>query len=342
MSKKFSVKLDHQSSHLVQDSTRNWGRFTRTPIANPNDEFSGFKRLWRQFRTKEWVGFDISHPEIYAAMIIQDAKILKTSEIYFYESNHQLQTEHHAVKVGSNLKISEDLLHSSLKFKTQKYHLEYLFDDQKVVIRIGIPRNGSQASIEAEIILDAQKKSHPLVVSALLPPSGTMYTNKIIFPASGWVKIDDRSYTLEPERDLLIMDEHKSQLPYRTQWTWGTFAYHSEGNFVGANFATRPQYPDQEEESCIWTPDGVEPLSNITFSKMGTDVLSPWKITSEDGRLDVTFTPTGRKVVKENLLVFAIDYFQMFGKYSGTLKGKNKTWTFKDINGLCEDMKMRS
>lgn len=342
MPQQYPVQLDHSATHLVENSVRNWGRFVSTPIANPLDQFTGLRRVWEKFRTKEWVGFDISHPDFYAAMIIQDAKILKTSEIYVYETERKLQTKHRAARLRSETKISQDLLHSTVCYQTSKYHLDYNFNEKTVAIRINIPKNGKQASIEATIILEARQKSHPLVVSAPLPPSGSMYTNKIIFPASGWIKIDDRKYELLPNRDLVIMDEHKSHLPYRTQWTWGTFAFHADGNFAGANFATRPQYPDQEEESCIWTPEGVEPLRNIVFEKMGCEIYSPWKITSKDCRLDVLFQPTGRKVVKDNLGIFAIDYFQMFGQYSGTIKGKNKFWTFEGIHGLCEDMKMRA
>lgn len=328
------------NSNLVENGTRHYGRFLKTPIANPLDEFSGLKRVFKNLRTKEWAGFDISHPEFHSAMIMQDAKYLKSSTIYIYDVATGEMNEHEAASMDFSL--STDLLHSSPKFQTKNYSLCYEFSDSVAKILIDIAATKTAKAIKAEIVLDAPRKSFPLVVSAKLPQGGTMYTNKLIFPASGFLQVGAKRYDFDAARDLVILDEHKSHLPYNTEWTWGTFAFPTDGNFVGANFAVRPQFPDQEEESCLWSPQGAEPLANITFEKLGKDDNAEWKIQSADGRLDVTFTPLGQKTVKKNFLFAAIDYYQMFGTYRGSIRGANKTWTFENIHGLFEQMKMRS
>lgn len=325
---------------LVENSSRHYGRFERTPIANPLDEFSGLKRIFENLRTKEWVGFDLSHPELHGTMILQDAKYLKSSALYIFDVATGEMNEHEAASMDFSL--STDLLHSSPQFQAKNYSIRYEFSDRVAKILIDISATKTAKAIKAEIILDVTKQSKPLVVSAKLPNGGTMYTNKIIFPASGYLQVGEKCYNFEPARDLVILDEHKSHLPYNTEWTWGTFALHADGNFVGANFATRPQLENQEEESCLWTPQAAESLANIRFEKVGTDDNAAWKIQSADGRLDVVFTPLGRKTVKKNFVVAAIDYYQMFGTYSGTIRGAHKTWTFENSHGLCEQMKMRS
>ncbi|MGG0717221.1 DUF2804 family protein [Robertmurraya massiliosenegalensis] len=141
----------------------------------------------------------------------------------------------------------------------------------------------------------------------------------------------DRTYTFDPSRDIAILDEHRTILPYRTTWLWGTFATIIEDGVIGANFADRPIVEGTDEESCLWTPGACEPLADITFEPTSNDPLDPWIIKSADGRLDVTFTPEDRKVLA------SIDYWQMVGTYTGTIAGIE----IKDVRGVYESMRAR-
>jgi hypothetical protein len=54
------------------------------------------------------------------------------------------------------------------------------------------------------------------------------------------------------------------------------------------------------------------------------------------------FTPEGRKSVKRQLGVLAIDYFQMFGRYAGTVRADDGTViVVNDVHGVCESMDAR-
>jgi hypothetical protein len=167
-----------------------------------------------------------------------------------------------------------------------------------------------------------------------------MYTNKVLFPVEGLLRVGDREFVFDAGRDLAILDEHKSFLPYRTMWTWGTFATQTPA-LIGANFVDRPELPGEQEESCIWTPTAAESLADVAFDRETPAPLSPWHIASADGRLDVTFTPEGRKDVKHQLGVFAIDYFQAYGTYRGTLDTGDGKVALTDVHGVCEHMDAR-
>jgi hypothetical protein len=64
-------------------------------------------------------------------------------------------------------------------------------------------------------------------------------------------------------------------------------------------------------------------------------------VTSKDGRLDVTFEPEGRKGVKHQLGLFAIDYFQMYGHYRGIIRGADGDHAIDGVHGVCETMRAR-
>ncbi len=328
---------------LVEDRQRHFGRFARTPRAIPWAALSGPSRAYEWFRTKEWVGFTLMHPEMSCSMIMQDAKYLATSDLYIDDWATGTLIQRSGNRLGGSLRLPADLLHSACAFDAKGYRLGYAFGADEVIVAVDLKPSAESPAIQGRLSLDVAHASPPLVVSARLP-GGSMYTNKIIYPASGVLTYGEHRYVFEPGRDVAILDEHKSHLPRHTEWTWGTFALPVSATsdypagIAGANFAARPAVAGQEEESCIWTPTAAEPLSDVTFTRLGDDELSPWRIRSEDERLDVTFTPRGRKEVHQFAIVANIDYTQWFGTYSGTLRGADNSWRINDVHGVCEHM----
>jgi hypothetical protein len=331
-------------AQLVSGGTRTYGRFAARPaLVNPLDESSRVPRALRRLRLKEWIGFTLVHPELYSSLIIQDANFLASSEIYAYDRSTKRLHQHAANARGGSLAMPEALLGSRPVFDKPGYRVAYTFadDGKRARIQADIAATAQAPAIAADLTLHGDRASAPLSVSSRIP-GGKLYTHKAVFPAEGTYRIGDTTTTFDPERDAAIIDEHKSFFPYRTNWLWGTFASVAGGIGVGANFAARPGVHGAEEESCVWTPTACEPLSGITFSPPAADPAGPWQVTSADGRLDVTFTPEGRKDVKVQLGLFALDYYQLFGSYQGTLRSLDGTaYPVDGVHGVCESFRAR-
>lgn len=303
-----------------------FGRFASRPaVVDPLAGFTGPSRWLRRTRLKEWAGFLLLHPEWSCSFIMQDAKYLASSEFFAYRRADDVLHRHEAVGPPGSLRLPIDLLDSTCRFDRRGYHLSYGFDGAGGAHRLQFAFDATKhgPAVSGELTLDASASSAPLAVSARLP-KGSLYTYKAIFPVSGTLRVGGDEVVYEPERDLAIIDEHRSLLPYRTDWTWGTFALRTDDGIVGANFATRPHLGGQEEESALWFPGVCEPLADITFTPTSDDPLAPWTITSADGRLEVTFTPVRRNIVNHQLGLFAVDYFMMYGSYRGIVRGADR------------------
>jgi len=326
---------------LVEGGSRRWGRLPGRPVSvNPLDEYAGIFRSMRRWRLKEWVGFTLVHPELYSSLIVQDAAYLASSQIYTAESG--VLTEHSRNAAGGSLRPPEVLLAGGhVEVRKPGYLISYDFSSDSHTIKIEVDGSATAATIRGTLILDATAESAPLTVSSHLAPprsDARMFTYKAIFPVYGTLVVGDRTYTFDSARDLAIIDEHKSFFPYRTHWRWGTFATMTVEGPVGANFVRRPELPGEPEESCLWVPGSAEPLADICFER-GAD--KTWNIASADGRLDVVFTPEGRKGLKHQLGLAAIDYFQMYGTYRGVLRGRRRAYDLDGVHGVCESMKAR-
>ncbi|HEY7323225.1 MAG TPA: DUF2804 family protein [Streptosporangiaceae bacterium] len=330
---------------LVDDGVRRYGRFAARPASvNPLDEFTGLARRLRRLRLKEWIGFTLLHPDWYSSLIMQDAHYLASSEIYAYDRRVGALHQHAANGRGGSLAMPARLAGGHSSFRRRGYRIDYDFaagPERRHMLQLDIAATHAAPAIRGELELDAGHSSAPLSVSSRLPGGGRLYTHKAIFPAHGLLRVGDQEIDFDGSRDLAIIDEHKSMLPYRTTWLWGTFALHTADGIVGANVVDRPEVPGQEEESCLWTPGSCEPLADVEFQPQAGGASAPWRIFSRDGRLDVTFEPEGRKQVRHQLGVFAIDYFQLFGRYRGTLRGADRAHLIDGAHGVCESMRAR-
>lgn len=328
---------------LVERGVRRHGRFTQRPtFVNPLDAFGTLTRPLRRLRLKEWVGFTLVHPAWYGSFIIQDAHYLASSEVYAYDRRRRVLQQHARTARGGTLDLPADLLDGRCAFRRPGYELTFDFSREhgRHRLRFDIAATREAKAFRGVLELDARRASPPLSVSSRLP-GGAMYTHKAIFPIEGVLRVGEEEIVFDGSRDLAILDEHKSFLPYQTTWLWGTFAMNTDEGLVGANFAERPSIPGEEDESCIWTPRSAEALGELRFEPQSADPLAPWHIHARDGRLDVTFEPEGRKAVRHDFGVVAIDYFQMFGHYRGTLRGADRVHEFDGIHGVCERMDAR-
>lgn len=246
---------------------------------------------------------------------------------------------------GATLGLPDDLWHGGrCRVATRRYLLCYDFDIDSgtITVRIDCAADQRGPAITGALTLYVEGAAPPLSLSAKLTSSIDYYTFKQPFPVGGTLTVGDRTYAFERARDFAILDEHRSQFPYSTLWTWGTFAVAMTGGVVGSNFAQRQELSDDDDESSNWVPGAAEPLAGVQFDVASDDPLSTVRIRDRDGRLDVLFTPAGRKAVKANLVVAAIDYWQLAGTYRGAVTSlAGESYSFDDVPGILERMKTR-
>ena len=328
---------------LLPERVRTCGRFESRPqVVDPLEAFAGVERRLRRLRLKEWIGFTLIHPDLNCSLVMQDAHYLASSEIYTFDRRRDHLHEHASNARGGSPTLPRELFGSQCVYARPGYEVVYAFGAERGTHRISLDIAATRRgpAMHGELTLDGTGAPPPLSVSSRLP-GGAIYTHKRLYPASGSIRVGDSEFVFNPARDLAILDEHRSFLPYQTRWLWGTFAHIGLDGPVGANFISRARGAAEPEESCIWAPHAAEPIDDVSFAPQSADPLSPWRVWSADGRLDVIFEPDGRKNVKHQLLIAAIDYFQLFGRYTGTLRSAERTHTLRGVHGVCECMLAR-
>jgi hypothetical protein len=70
--------------------------------------------------------------------------------------------------------------------------------------------------------------------------------------------------------------------------------------------------------------------------------MTPWRFTSDDGRLQLEFTPFKERIARTNLGIIQSEVHQMFGRYNGRfVTGEGVPVDIHDLTGFAEEHQAR-
>lgn len=105
--------------------------------------------------------------------------------------------------------------------------------------------------------------------------------------------------------------------PRHTTWNWASVAGETaDGRRFGANLVA---HFHNGVENAIWLGDEIIPLSQATFIYDQSNVLSPWRIRTEDGGVDLRVVPEGERKEHLNVGLMVSHFTQPFGRVEGTV-----------------------
>lgn len=305
-------------------------------------------KLWRRFRTKEWVGFGIVHPDFYLSTMISNTKYLASGVVYLVDRRSGTLYEYEEPGLPFLVPVAGSTYGGVCRFSGLRIKLEFRFDLEAGRHRLSFDVAGRKdaPAIKGELNLRQDfAECAPLVASLPVVPKHHTYTNKALMPTSGELRIGTETIRYLPERDLANLDEQKGYYPYVTKWRWASCAGHDEkGRILGLNIADHQfENPSVYNENALWAAGELERLGAATLEFDEKAPLDPWTIRDADGQVDLRFMSEGRKRVNYQFGVIKIDYFQAFGRFSGLLRRADGTvLNYDSLYGVAERMFMRS
>lgn len=190
--------------------------------------------------------------------------------------------------------------------------------------------------IKAELSLQPEPESLPMAMCTPTGYSGWTYTQKHnALKVNGTLEIN--------HRDIPLLDVHAGYdfsagyMRRETSWRWASISARSNNTNIGLNLAAGVNETGGCE-NVLWV-DGRRHLLNdaqFTFSRQDTHL--PWQITSVDGRINLTFTPSNHRSEKLNLWLLKSNFRQFIGHFSGSIKDNEGTiHQLDEVLGLTED-----
>jgi len=130
-------------------------------------------------------------------------------------------------------------------------------------------------------------------------------------PVKGWADVDGQRWSLVDAVGCL--DASNGLLAHDTAWRWAC----AHGPDVGFNLQ---QGYFGGQENALWLGGELIPLGAACFEFDVRNPMTTWRVHTDDGLLDLHFTPEGGRHDERNLMLVASHYVQPVGTFTGFVK----------------------
>lgn len=207
-----------------------------------------------------------------------------------------------------------------------------------------VERGAGEDAYRVEVIaeglrLDARLSAvgapDPMGIVAEIPGGLVDVTEKgVLLGVTGEVTIAGKTRSLDGGTGGY--DYTQGYLARHTHWRW---AFALGKTAAGERFALNmAQSAPLAPECTAWIGDELFPLSEGKFAFDEGRPLGPWRLTTDDGAVDLAFSPDGLHAEFTDLVIVKSRFIQPAGTFSGTLRlpGKGEV-AIRDVLGVVED-----
>ncbi len=229
------------------------------------------------------------------------------------------------------------------------YALRFENDGQTRVLTVRVDNFDGDKPLTARVALtDAPRDS--MVIATPFPAKKTAfyYNQKInCLRAEGDVTFDGQTYPFRKETATAVLDWGRGVWTYNNTWYWGSASGYVDGVPFGMNLGYGFGDTSAASENMLFYNGVAHKLEEVDFgipqTADGRDAfMSPWRLTSSNGRLDLAFAPIMDRASRTNALIIESDQHQVFGAFSGTVVlDDGAKLSIRNLIGFAEKVKNR-
>lgn len=188
----------------------------------------------------------------------------------------------------------------------------------------------------------SQTSNKSMVIATPFKKDRHFYYNQKInnLICNGTFQIGERKHVFKDA--LGVLDWGRGVWTYNNTWYWGSLSTKDkEGNYKGFNLGYGFGDPSAASENMAFFNKEAYKLNDVQFliprnAKGEYMYEEPWKIISERGDINMTFTPIVDRHCDTNLGVLCSLQHQVFGYFNGEIKCKKKIIKFENALGMAE------
>lgn len=303
------IPLCDSRGHLNPDAV-GWSPQPRVACSLPGN----------QGRRKRWNHWTINTPDWTLSLIQADIDYAAYGAVYFLDLGSGHHVAHSQLSLfGRGCRLPDTPL-GSHAFEHPRLQLH--FNEYPGRVRL-TATSANIGGLPLHLALDIQRPAHLESVN-LVVPFGTKgfhaTCRQVGLPVSGSIHLGDREYQCNNGQSFASMDFGRGVWPMHSHWTRAVFA--APGG-IGGNFGSGWTDGSGLTENALWFGGLLLHLDqNVQMRQSQASPLAPWQLFTDDGQVDLTFTPRQVHVAKPRLalgLLYA-DTQEWFGHYDGLLR----------------------
>ncbi|MGE5047530.1 MAG: DUF2804 domain-containing protein [Deltaproteobacteria bacterium] len=172
---------------------------------------------------------------------------------------------------------------------------------------------------QVDLVLELGRAPPPISAVAPVGVEGRFdFTQKtVLVPAEGEVRSANVRFPVRGQ--LAGLDYTHGLLARDTAWRWAFGCGRSGSREAGFNFSEG--FLQGEGENAVWLDGEPRAVGPVSFTFDPASPMGPWRIRSQDGRVDLAFQPEGFRAQAVDLKLVLSRYLQPFGTFTGVLDG---------------------
>ncbi|MCP9759954.1 DUF2804 domain-containing protein [Aquitalea sp. S1-19] len=262
-------------------------------------------RLTRKLHHKRWQYAAFAHDNYFIGVAVVDLGWCSTAFAYLFDRQKREVTASFSADglPGLSAKI-EDRAFGHARFCAGGGKLVFTREAGRMLLEVRTPA----LRIAAHITLAPEVPTLCAIAPANHLAHSTHKTGGL--SVSGYADTNGSRYSLDGA--IASLDASNGLLARHTAWRWASAHNHELG------FNLQDGYMG-DAENAIWLHGKLLRVGKVRFDYSPADPMAPWHIHSDDGLVDLRFTPEGIRSENKNLLIAASRYVQPIGTFSGVL-----------------------
>jgi hypothetical protein len=276
--------------------------------------------LWRHFHHKRWHYAALSTPDLFCGIAIVDVGWTNTAFAYVFDRHtRQLAGAWSQDGLpGPTASLADDASGES----------RFRFPGKSIVLSAcGLRLKSGPFQIDARFFGDT-----PLLLAVGKPDGGAIHATQKsgALALEGEVRVGQQCWRLDG--GTASYDYSNGLLARETAWRWASahapgIGFNLQSGYFGAN------------ENALWLDGDLIPLGPARFAFDPARPMADWHVSTEDGLLDLVFTPEGARREDKNLIVAASRYIQPIGVFNGWVRTRSggAQRAVVNLTGVTED-----
>ncbi len=314
--------------------------WSRRPYLELNFEDARFYSApyFQRFRMKKWDMYHLITPSHYLSFLISWIGYAAfASGLVYDRASKKVFEGFSLLPPRPELKMMRDSTTGLTQFKSGSAQMSFEVIGERRRIKIAWPKFAGEG-LDADIMLELPASAEMICATHLTNPRRMHYDVKIAcMTAQGELKLAGKNFSLEPENSFGMLDFSRGFPPNKIFWYWAVSSGRDEqGKPIGFNLG-HGNSPAQTNENAIFYDGRVHKIGQTRCQVPQENLMSEWRIWSEDGRIELKFSP--ENVRYSNLKIGSLHSIgnPALGTYSGAVRlDDGRTIAIRDLFGLYE------
>jgi hypothetical protein len=304
----------------------------RTPIGKR----AGRLATWAGF--KQFQYFGVISDELMFGCALAHLRHTAIAFAYVYEPGAGMLVEHGSrAPLGFGVKLCTSPVRGRSRYRLGRLDTTFGYEDapRRKSIELSL---GSQLKVDARFD-ESAAGFEPMSICTRIGRNGWVYAHKVAgVPVRGTVHCRGRRFDLEALGAYAHHDFSAGYMRRETFWNWACFSGRAaDGTQVGLNVSCGVN-ETSFSENCVWIDGALTRVGLCHFEYDWDHPLEPWRISSEDGAVQIDFRAEGQHEERLQLGLVASDFKQVFGVFSGEIRlADGRSVVVDGMRGFVED-----